>query len=185
METQHTGYFCRLVEGTKLETIKAVLLSNAELFSEAVLLTRMSKGLRVCLEALVRSRDAFLIITLRIQFKEPCEREGKRKNTIWLPRHFLRKPSRVFQPAEVPTGRSTKYHLILIPLNFNAWKCDLGLSGAGRVTLGRMNIQTVACRATPSGVSLESQRFVRFLSSRCACLNKAIRPPWKWEKFAV
>lgn len=87
-------------------------------------------------------------------------------------RHFLRKPSRVFQPAQVPTGHSTKYHLILIPLNFNAWKCDLGLSGAGGVTLGRMNIQTVACRATASGVLLESKGFVCFCFFLLSCLFK-------------
>lgn len=127
----------------------------------------MSKGLRVCLEALVRSRDASLIITLRIQFKEPHPREWEGEKIQFHSRHFLRKPSRVFQPAQVPTGHSTKYHLILIPLNFNAWKCDLGLSGAGGVTLGRMNIQTVACRATASGVLLESKGFVCFFLLSC------------------
>lgn len=92
---------------------------------------------------------------------------GRGKKIQFHSRHFLRKPSRAFRPAQVPTGHSTKYHLILIPLNFNAWKCDLGLSGAGGVTLGRMNIQTVACRATASGVLLESKGFVCFFLLSC------------------
>lgn len=62
--------------------------------------------------------------------------EEKKQNRLLLRRHFVRKASRVSQPAEVPTGRTAKYHLILIPLNSNAWKCDLGLSGAGGVTQG-------------------------------------------------